>query len=466
MDNLTLENLISKLSVQKDAYQSNEVEALNGPDPTQTRNTVGSYENATLKKQSKQAWGDKILSFQINALGVIAINTSDDQVSNLDLKWKQERMNVKFPLLARDRKIGGVGYMVLSLDDDKESHWSVISPKEIITASIDPVNNEYPDFALQCVPRTENGVPVNYYLVWDSTILYTYKQTGDNNYNLIDSGNHGFSSCPVMPFYDDLFSDGEVYSTMDKLIPSLQNLRQKNAELSSVAYWNSSKMSMITGVDMEATKLNAAGEIVFVYADILRELSNLDNAIHLLPKNEQGDNPNFVQSQEGNLIQLIATEKSQKENLASLASIPLSILDGSVTPQTSEAATQEYAPFKSIVKKDQNNFEEAFYSMFRLSDKGEGNDVDYNTEIIWKPIDESSLNVLADTVSKLTSSGVPLEWVVKNVLKGFDSQAINDLLDSIQGDALLPRGVTSLNSTTAGPLKIDEGPVPAQITGG
>lgn len=447
MDATLVATLVDQLELQKNQYSKYEVEALNGPDPTQTKFTVGAREAVAIRSQARGSHGARILEARLNALGIIGVTTLAGDPAPCFDDWKQQRIDTKFRQIARDAYVGGVGYLVLvkPVGADKVQR-TVVSPKSIITVSTDPVNNEYPDFALQVINSTFNGETSTYYKVWDATFIYMFTRGQKaGNYDLVGEPTpHGFTACPVVPFYDIIYSDGSVYSTIELLSPALENLRQKNVAISEVAYWNGQKLLVLNGVDLNETRIDETGNVQYIYQDILREFSTSSNGVHILPVTDSGEHIDFTQTTEGNLLQLIATEKAQRETLAALSSTPLSLLDGSVQPMNSEGATQEYAPFRTTIKRDQEKFGAALLSAQRLVDAAEGNEVDYDLAVMWKPIDEASLNVIADTVSKLTASGVPIEWVVRYVMDGFTSEAKTELLEQIKESNLLPRGVETI----------------------
>jgi hypothetical protein len=426
------------------SYAALKQEAEGGPEPTQTQNSMGANEKRQIKKASRHPYGQVIVDTRVNALRVITIVDSNDEVLDFfDQFYLENRLSRLLPIINEDSFIGGSGYLELYKGKNYYGDFvikaEVRSPKDTAVLSVNRANDEFAEVAIQSMVR--NGKTI--YKMWDSKFEYIIEDTatqGNATWNATRKVPHGFPVCPIISFDDKVQSDGSVKSTIEILKPALETLRIVTAANSQAAYWQGLKQMIITGVDRDSKRSNPTdpNSTISTYDDVLEELNKSDeNEAILLPTN--GDNsavqPAIQQMVEANIAQLVTILKETKNTVAGLASIPLHRLDPEATPQTSEGSAQSYLPLNEVTRGNQAVIEDRLLSIYRLWCIVNGREIDWGARIIWASNGTTSLNAMSDTVAKLRSAGIPIEWIVSNVIAGdFEPSVINKLIENIQDE--------------------------------
>lgn len=433
--------LLQALEAQKKQHETNTLEAEGGPEPATTQSGFGANEKRQIKKYSRHPYGFTIAQTYLSGCKVLTVVGGDGEVSPFYQWFQENRLSHKMPVVFKDSFVGGTGFLELFIDPTTQKLCAnVLSPKNTTVLTIDRVNDEYADLAIQEV--VYNGVKV--YKVWDAQNEYTFSNVairGRAQYEATRVVSHGLKICPVLHFDDLVDSDGQVKSIIEVLTPALQTIRLVTASTSLATYWQGLKQMIIAGVDRDQTRIDPeSGESITLYEDLINELHKSDeNEALLLPVSDTPgkENPSLIQTQEANIGQLTQIIKETKNTVAGLAGIPLQHLDPTATPQTAEGSAQSYMVLDSLLDTKRENFSSRIFSMYRVWCEITGTEVDWDTHVIWAAGNRASLNALSDTVAKLVASNIPLKWIVNNVIakSGFTPKEIEELKNDLDDQA-------------------------------
>jgi hypothetical protein len=420
-------------------YQYLKLEAEGGPEPANVQNSLGAAEKRQIKRSSRHPYGHSIVQTYCNGLSVSTIIDSQLQTSPFYQWYRENQMDKKMTMLNMDSFIGGSGYLELYIDPkDGKMKANVASPNTTAILNINRANDEFAVYAIQKLRNSGQDL----YKVWDSKYEYTFKKGKGNKKNKWEQDRrivHGFPMCPVISFDDLVSSDGTVKSTIEILQPVLETLRQVTASTSNAAYWQGNKQMIVTNVDRSQTVYNKeTGETSSMHDIVEEELHNpSDNGYIILPHNSTigAAQPTVLQLNEANIAQLTDVVKQVKLTLTSLASLPAHRYDPEATPQTSEASTQSHIPLNMLLRSKKISINDRMFSIYRIWCEMNGYEIDWDTRIVWASDGTTSMNALSDTVAKLRAAGLPLQWIINEIVApGFDPDSVKNLTQSLEDE--------------------------------
>lgn len=419
---------VGSLEAQKKKYEEQELEAGLGPTPTQTNMTLGAAEMWAIKKMSGFPYGGTVLKNLNKGIDILSIIDGDGQESIYYRSiWKALNMDRKLEIMKRDYRIGGTAYTEMGVDIYGNPFWNVKSPKRVTTFSSDPVNNVWADFAIE----TFKNSGVDHFRYFDSSSILTFRKDKESGYVLVDSETHSFGVCPVVPIHNIITSDGEVSGNIELLKPILDTLRQRTNSIGQGSYWSGTRTFVIENLDLEETRIDENGVEYLVADKVMESIRMTDAGVVLLPTGSNiGENPKLSQTEESNLTQLIEAKKDVLRDLAANTGLPYHLFDGTATPTTAEGSIQAYNSNNDDKNIDKINIGTVLELMLsKIVEVATGEYVELG--LLWNVSEKVSMNSIADTVSKYAASGVPLEWIARNVLAGFHPRQINELIDII-----------------------------------
>jgi hypothetical protein len=425
-------NHLADLDAQVRKYQEQEIEAGLGPEPTRSNMTASESEMFKIKQMSRYSYGAttvRELNKGMNVLSIIDVETGKE-AEEYNSIWLANQMGRKMEIFKPDYRIGGTGFLEASVENGIPVI-NVKSPKKVSSFSSDPVNNIWADFAVE---RFSNS-GVNYFRYYDSTMILTFKQVKDG-WELEEWEEHKLGKCPILPIHNNMTSDGVVTGDLELVKPNFDTLRQRTNSTSQATYWSGTKTIILKGIDPDDNRPDLSSPNPDATYNVLdraiQEIRMTDGGLVVLPGGgDIGTSPELSQTQESNLTQLVEAKKDALRDIAAITGLPYSVFDPSAVPTTTEASVQAYMSTndnKDLDKINIGNSLEMLISQMVFAITGEWKQF----KVIWDVSEQVSINSIADTVSKLSTSGLPLPWIVQNVLRGYRPNQINELLDMLE----------------------------------
>lgn len=107
--------------------------------------------------------------------------------------------------------------------------------------------------------------------------------------------------------------------------------------------------------------------------------------------------------------------KEQMLHVAMTAQIPPLALTGDVENIAAEAAAMIEAPYQRKLKAKRESFGESWEQMLGLMGRQSGVEVAEDAEVIWSDSESRAFGAVVDGITKLSSSGVPIEVLVDDI---------------------------------------------------
>jgi hypothetical protein len=435
---------LSALEAQKKKFEIWEIEAGLGPEPVRTIMTAGESEMWQLKCMSRHPFGSVIVK-KLNA-GIKVLSWLDDEGNEDDvyrLQWKRLSMDKKLETSKIDYRVGGTSFFEIGLDDDGDFLWNVKSPKKVTSFSSDLVNSDWADYAIEVFKNSG----VEHFRYFDTQVILTFKaESGKTGWSLVDWEEHKIGRCPIVRVDNAMNSDGEVRGNLELMKPALDTSRQRTNALSQGAYWTGTRSFVIENMDLEETATDPDTLEEYNVAErVLESIRMTDAGVVLLPPGSTagGGNPTLSQTEEGNLSQLVAAKIDSLRDLATLSGLPYSVFDPSAVSTTLEASVQAASGTNDAKDLDKDRIGavlERCMEQLHWAKTGEWREFN----ILWAVNEQVSIASLSDTVSKLAASGIPLPWIVRNVLAGYRPNQIQDLLMRLEQQDELMTGMTKM----------------------
>jgi hypothetical protein len=437
-------NILKGLAAQVEKYKVQEIEAGNGPEPTRPNMSASEAEMFKIKQQSRAPIGATIVREKTKGIKVLSIIDMDtkEEAEEYRTIWKANGMDRKMEIFKTDYCIGGTGFFEGYIENGR-GVINVKSPKNVSAFSSDPANNIWADFAVE---RFTNA-GINYFRYSDDNMVLTFKEAknGSNKWTLQSWENQSIQKTNILPIHNNITSDGIVTGDLELLKPNLDTQRQRMNSLSQGTYWSATKIMILKGVADEERidPADPTGQTTYNVLDrTLQQIRVADGGLIVLPASKNaGEEAEISQTEESNLTQLKESHEASLNDLARDAGVPYAVLNPSAVPTTTEATINAYMSANDNKAQDMENIGaclELFLSQMVYAMTGEWKEF----MIVWAVTEQVTMNNIADTVSKLVTAGIPLPWVVKNFLRGFRPNQIQELLDMIGEQNELVKGQT------------------------
>lgn len=337
------------------------------------------------------------------------------------------------------------------------------SPRRMFALYDDPVNDEFPHYALELMP---DGRHVRFY---DDEVYFEFpipinRGPASNTDWEIQTVGHGTGVVPVVRYlnYEEL--DGVVMGEVERLITVASRVDKTVYDRLLAQHFNSVKIKTATGVDElgeEATDQDAAA--------MKLKISNEDILMHGNP------DVKFGTLAETALDGFIAAEETDLETLAANAQLPANGLTGKLANLSADALASARSNTTQKLGERETSFGSSHGQLLRLAAHIEGDlasAMDFAAEVTWADMEIRSLGQAADAWGKAAQMlGVP-KWATWRKLPGVtDDEArvwYEHLMDNDpQAQFLRYYGQAgAVAAQNNNPNAVDEGPPSSAPSGG
>lgn len=277
------------------------------------------------------------------------------------------------------------------------------SPRRMIAVYDDPVNDEWPEFALAVSTGLESGQQVVRLRVYDDTSVYELVGSMDGGTPVLRStSQHELGVCPVVRWlneYGDVDdgSQGEV----EQLIPLQDQLSNITFGLLMAVQYAAFKQKWVTGEQVDEDENGVPRE-------------SYNPAVNRMFKAES-EGARFGEFSETNLDGYLNSRDSTLRLVSSLAQIPPHVLasSGAVANLSADALAAIEAGLQRKVADRKTSFGESTEQLLRLAGLAAGNREaweDTSSQVVWRDTESRSLAQVADALGKIAQMlGVPVQ---------------------------------------------------------
>lgn len=366
-----------------------------------------SPEKLALMEYSKTPWLGLIVDSFSQCLYVDGYRAAG-QKNNVPVAWqawRANRMKSRQTGIHRATIMYGKAYARVlpgtGLGGVKQASIKGYSPRRLFPMYEDPVNDEYPMYALELM---QDGKTVQFYTdtnIFQFAIPFRGQPTG-TNLNPVITKTHQVGVCPFVRYLnvDDL--DGAVRGEVEKLVMVACRLDKTMYDRLLVQHYNSVKIKWATGVDELGEDSDpATGEAIKL------KISNEDVLMHGNPDVKFGTLPETA------LDGFITAYDADLEALAAVAQLPSNGLTGKLANLSADALASARANTTQKLYERQTMLGESHAQLMRLSAfvSGDADGAqDFDAEITWQDMEVRSLAQAVDAWGKAAQMlGVP-KW--------------------------------------------------------
>jgi len=376
--------------------------------------------------------------------------------------WQANRMDARQALVYVPALTYGAAYVTVTMGE-RGPVLNPRSPKQILTAYVDPVSDEWPQYALEMWVTQDGAKQRRKAKFYDDTWVYLL-DLGEvyNNDPLHQSATapiairtvedqyaHGATYmgepvCPVVRFCNGRDADGLITGEIAPLIRDQQAINNVNFDRLIVSRFGAFPQKVITGwsgTPDEVAKASAMRVWAFgdpdVKATTLAAGSTSDyNAI---------------------LDEMI-------QHVALRAQISPSQMTGKMINVSADALAAAEANQQRKLQAKRESFGESWEQCLRLAAEIDGDAetaADSGAEVVWRDTEARSLAAVVDAVTKLAGSGVPVQELLQ-LVPGMTQQQIRGIKTAMRGGSV----AALVDKLTASPVREVPAPPDGSVTDG
>ncbi len=308
--------------------------------------------------------------------------------------WQANRMDARQAGLYRAALTYGVSYAMV-LPGKPQPVITPYSPRQLTAVYEDPINDEWPVYALATRVAYEDRKPVKRLRLLDETNVYDLSGSADGGtLRLTKSSEHGLSVCPVPRWlneYGDI--DDGAQGEVEPLIPLQDQLRQTTFGLLMAQQYAAFRQRWVTGMAIDEDENG-----------VPREPWN--SAVNRVWHAESTDT-RFGDFAETSLDGYLASRRATLTIMSAIAQIPPNaflISESSISNLSADALAAVESSLQRKVGERKTSFGESDEQMLRLSalaNKDSSGWEDTSAQIVWRDTESRSLAQVADALGKM-----------------------------------------------------------------
>lgn len=316
--------------------------------------------------------------------------------------WQRNRMDARQALVHVPALTYGAAYVTVTASESGPV-FNPRSPKQILTAYLDPVGDEWPEYALEMWTTQADGKLRRRGRLYDDEMLYELdlgEVTADEfvqsatkpiSARLVDVEEHGATYngvgvCPVVRFVNGRDADGAIIGEVAPLIKDQQAINHVNMDRLLVSRFGARPQWVITGWTAAKNEiLKAAASQILTFEDDTVKAQSLPPAA-MAPYNEVLD--------------------EMVQHVAMCAQISPSQVTGKMVNVSADAlaAAEKNQQRKLEAKRD--SFGESWEQALRLAAEMDGDAetaADSGAEVVWRDTEARAFGAVVDGVTKLAA---------------------------------------------------------------
>ena len=365
-------------------------------DPPLPRNA--SVEHKRLLQLSKTPWLNLVVSTVGQAMVVSGYRTTGD--SNPDAVWRiwnANRMNGAQSRIHRATLEFGYSYTVVKPGvSPLYGPMPVItgvSPEHMLAVYNDPINDEWPLYALQVSGSGERAV----YHLYDESLEHIVRR---ENGRLVYSHTleHNVGVVPVVRYINQMDLDGQIIGEVEPFIGVASRINKTAYDRLLTQHYNSWKVRTVAGLGDFAQDQGEANE---------KKMQLRQDDILVAEDHDT----KFGTLDETPLDGFIGAERADIETLAAVSQTPSHSLTGQMVNLSAEALAAARAPLTQKIAERQNTIGEGHNQTLRLASHIAGDSEsaqDMSGGVTWQDMEVRSMSQAVDALGKASQMlGIP-----------------------------------------------------------
>ena len=308
--------------------------------------------------------------------------------------WQANRMDARQTGVHRAALSYGVAYIV-GLPGNGNPVLLPRSPRRLTTIYRDPVDDEWPQYALEETPGSKD-VPERYRLF---EARYVHELVEDESGGFVHTGTleHGFENCPVVRYVNRYDIDGRVTGEVAPLIPLQDQINFTTFGLLMAQQYAAFRQRWVTGMAIPEDEQG-------------RPIEPMNVAVNRLLVAEDSDTK-FGEFGQTDLGGYIDSRESTLKHLATVSQVPPHALLGQMANLSAEALAAAEAQQTRKIGERKTLFGESHEQTLRMAAWFAGDEeaaADTSAQVVWRDTEARSMAATVDALGKLTQLlGVP-----------------------------------------------------------
>lgn len=323
--------------------------------------------------------------------------------------WLQNNMAAKQTSIYRAALTYGASYVAMEELGKKKPKFALLSTKDTVAYYTDPVNDQYPVYALTIRSHASSTADGRIVYYDDERTIHYRVPKGSGEREVISDIPHNLGHCPVVRYVCSLDDEGTVRGVIEPAIPVQDRVNQTAFDLLVTQTFSSFKVRYAAGLVGEAV-LNEDGSFKLdndgrqVYAPIPVSQARMLTT----------DDPTakFGTLDETPLDGFISALEAAIKQFAVIGQLPPHSLLGNMSNLSAEtlvAAMAQTMRFGHVLK---TTWGASHQSLMRLAaidmELGEDAQTDFTSEVRWRDMSDNTLGALVDGLGKAaTMLGIP-----------------------------------------------------------
>ena len=351
----------------------------------------------------------------VDGFRVAGTITADDQAWRL---WQANSMDARQSMVHSDALVYGSAFVTVwpdSLIGAKIAGESALA-MTAITKLDDPMVVEY---ALKTAKIGET----TYAVLYDEVAAYRFvRNTNTSKWQFEGAVEHFLGATPVVAMVNDCDLLGRNASEIEELLPTQERINETLADRMMAQKYAAFRQRWATG-------------LVIPEDDDGQPVEPFNSAVDRLWIAEDSD-VRFGEFTDTPLAPYLEAVDSDVRHMAALAQVPAAYLLGSIDNVSADAITAAEAGLMARVEDKQATYGEAWEKVMRLALSAAGDNAaasDLGSEVIWRDTETRSPAVLVDTLTKLRSIGIPVEFLLERY--GLSPQGVARVMEMAEREA-------------------------------
>lgn len=268
-----------------------------------------------------------------------------------------------------------------------------VSPRRLTAVYEDPVNDEWPMYAVEELVQNLPGGRKRVVKLYDDTHRYTLDgKAAGGTLKLAEDGvyEHGLGVCPVVRFLDEDDLDGEVCGEVEPLYDLQDQLNMTTFGLLMAQQYAAFRQRWVTGMVVQEDE---SGSPVEPFNSSVSRLWVGEDSDIKFGEFGQTDLSGYLDSREATIRHAATTSQTPPHNLL-----------GQMVNLSAEALAAAESGLQRKVAERKSMFGESWEQTLRLAGKAAGDDAawrDVSSQIVWRDIEARSLAQTVDALGKL-----------------------------------------------------------------
>lgn len=357
-----------------------------------------SEEHKRLLQLSKTPWLNLVVSTIAQAMVVSGYRTTGE--SNADAVWRiwnANRLNGGQSRIHRATLEFGYSYATVK-PGFSPIYGAIpvingVSPEHMLAVYSDPVNDEWPLYALQVTGTGNNTV----FHLYDEALEHIVRRV-DGKLTYSHTLEHNVGVVPVVRYINQMDLDGQIIGEVEPFIGVASRINKTAYDRLLTQHFNSWKVRTVAGLgdfaqdqgEADQKKMQLRQDDVLVAEDPDTKFGTLD---------------------ETPLDGFIGAERADIETLAAVSQTPSHSLTGQMVNLSAEALAAARAPLTQKIAERQNTIGEGHNQVLRLAAHVAGDTTsaqDMSAGVTWQDMEVRSMSQAVDALGKASQMlGIP-----------------------------------------------------------